>query len=129
MRFTLIIQCSPYAGTAVSRALETASLLLAEGHVLERLFFYQDGVYNASSKIVPPQHLDDHPLAWNALIEQHQLDAVVCVSSALHRGILNDSEAGRYEKGQGTMLPGFTLGGLGLLVDAINSSDRVLTFG
>ena len=36
--------------------------------------------------------------AWEKLIEEHDLDAVACVTSALKRGIIDSQEANRYEK-------------------------------
>ena len=129
MRFTVVVQSAPFAGTAAANACDTVASLLRQGHEVFRLFFYRDGVFNASATAVPPQNLPDLPAQWQALIENHALDAVICVSSALQRGILTEGEASRYEKAGSTIQQGFTLGGLGLLVEALDEADRVLTFG
>ena len=128
MKFALVIKAAPYASQAASTAFNMASAILASGHELQRLFFYEDGVHNASRLIVSPQDERDLPAAWSALITEYELDAVVCVASALKRGVLSDSEAARYERGTGNLLPAFTISGLGQLVDAYQSADRVLTF-
>lgn len=126
--FTLIIQGAPYASQAALSALHFCNAALAAGHRIHRLFFFQDGVHNASALIVPPQDEFHIPRAWHELIQQHGIDAIVCASSALKRGVLNAEEAARYEKTAGNLLDGFTIGGLGQLVESINSSDRVLNF-
>lgn len=126
--FTLIIHGAPYSSQAALSALHFCRAALVEGHHIHRLFFFQDGVHNASALIVPPQDEFHIPQAWQQLIEQHAIDAVVCASSALKRGVLSDEEAARYEKRSGNLLPGFTIGGLGQLVDALQHSDRLLNF-
>lgn len=126
--FSLIIQGAPYTSQASVSALHFCRAALADGHVIQRLFFFQDGVHNASALIVPPQDELHLPQAWQELVQKHEIDAVVCAASALKRGILSDDEAARYEKTAGNLLPGFTIGGLGLLVDALRNSDRLLNF-
>ena len=127
-RFSILIQGAPYTSQAALSALHFCRALLAQGHAIERLFFYQDGVHNASSLIVPPQDEFHIPQAWQQLIEAHRLDAVVCVASALKRGVLDEGEAGRYGKSAANMLPGITIGGLGVWIDALRTADRVLNF-
>ena len=126
--FSLIIQGAPYTSQASVSALHFSRAALADGHEIQRLFFFQDGVHNASALIVPPQDELHLPKAWQELIQKHGIDAVVCAASALKRGILSDEEAARYEKTTGNLLPGFTIGGLGLLVDALRNSDRLINF-
>lgn len=126
--FTLIVHGAPYTSQASLSALHFCRAALADGHQIYRLFFFQDGVHNASALIVPPQDELHVPQAWQDLIRQHGIDAVVCAASALKRGILSDEEAARYEKVAGNLLPGFVIGGLGQLVDALQHSDRLLNF-
>lgn len=102
--------------------------MLEAGHAIHRLFFYQDGVMNACATIVPPQDELHLPRAWQELIEQHELDAVVCVASALKRGILDEKEAERYDKAHGNLLPGFSISGLGQFVEGSLGADRVVCF-
>ena len=125
--FTLVIHASPQS-QASTTALNFARALLAGGHSLYRLFFYQDGVYNACSMQVPPQDESDLPTAWQMLIQEHGLDAVVCVASALKRGIVDASEAERYELSAANLREGFVISGLGQLIDAALNSDRTVNF-
>jgi tRNA 2-thiouridine synthesizing protein D len=126
--FTIVIHGAPYTSQAAYSALHFCRALLTAGHSVYRLFFYQDGVHNASALIVPPQDELHLPQAWQELVVGNGIDAVVCVASALKRGILDEGEAGRYGKVAASLLPGFTIGGLGQLVEATLCSDRVVNF-
>ena len=53
----------------------------------------------------------------------------VRVASSLRRGLLDETEADRYEKPAANIASGFTISGLGQLIDACIESDRVMTFG
>src|SRR5690606_2422842 len=106
-----------------------AQAVLAEGHSLYRIFFYQDGVHNATELSTPPQDEINVPARWLALADNHQIDLVVCIAAALRRGVLDKTEADRYEKPAANVAQGFTIGGLGQLLDAAVVSDRLITFG
>ena len=129
MKFSLVIYSSPYSSQAGNSALEFAKAVLDSGHTIYRLFFLSDGVHNSSSLVVAAQDEIDIPKSWEALIEQHQLDSVVCVSSAIKRGIVNSHEASRYGLNAASLSDKHSIGGLGQLVDAISQSDRVINFG
>ena len=126
--FAVVIQGAPYSSQAAHSALLFCEAVLASGHRLQRLFFWQDGVHNASALCTPPQDERNLPRAWQQLIAAHGIDAVVCVASALRRGIVDAGEARRYELNASNLLPGFVLGGLGQLVDAHLQTDRLVTF-
>ena len=126
--FSLIIQGAPYSTQAALSALNFSKAALDSGHNIYRLFFYQDGVHNASALIVPPQDEIHLPRIWQDLISTFKLDAVVCIASALKRGIVDPGEADRYELPASNILSGFTIGGLGLWLDATLNSDRILNF-
>ncbi|MFD1260523.1 sulfurtransferase complex subunit TusD [Entomomonas asaccharolytica] len=128
MKFTIAIYCPPQS-PASRRALRFTQTVLQTGHTIERLFFYQQGIYNAISSIVTPQDEFDIHLAWQTLIEENNLDAVVCIAAALRRGQLDKTEAKRYQKTAITILPPWQLSGLGQLHEAIQNSDRFICFG
>lgn len=127
MQFTLIVSSSPQ-DPATRRALHFASALLEAGHGLVRVFFYQDGVHIASRLPVCPQDEENWALRWQAFVREHQLDAVVCISAALRRGVLDVDEARRYFKDADNLAEGFVLSGLGQLHDALQASERVVHF-
>ncbi|GAB2596793.1 hypothetical protein GCM10026986_25270 [Nitrincola alkalisediminis] len=67
--------------------------------------------------------------AWQALAEEHSIDLVICIAAAIRRGVLDSTEAKRYEQNQTNLAEKFNLSGLGQLVEACILSDRVITFG
>ena len=129
MIFSLAIYSAPYSSQASYTAYQFAVALLNQGHSLHRVFFYQDGVHNATNLAVPPQDEFDLQKAWQRLAKDYQLDLVVCIAAALRRGILNDGEAKRYDKTSYNCAEGFTISGLGQLVEAAAVSDRLISFG
>lgn len=130
MRFTLVIYGPPYSSEAAYTALEFARAIIASGHDIHRLFFYGNGIYNSTDLNVAPQGEIDLPQSWQTFIEENRLDAVVCIATALKRGVLDASEAKRYQKSStGNLREHFELSGLGQLVEASIAADRVITFG
>ena len=125
--FTLVVYGAPDT-QASSTAYNFAQALLKAGHQIYRLFFYQDGVFNACSFNIPPQDEENLPASWQTLIQEYNLDAVVCVASALKRGIVNDTEAERYDLAASNLREGFEISGLGQLIDGVIQSDRVINF-
>jgi tRNA 2-thiouridine synthesizing protein D len=103
--------------------------VIDEGHDVYRVFFYHDGIYNGSSLITPPQDEIDLASGWDDLSANHDLDLVVCIASSLRRGMLDETEADRYEKPAANLATGFQISGLGQLIDASINADRVVTFG
>ncbi len=129
MIFSLAIYAAPYSSQASYSAYQFAQALLQAGHHLHRIFFYHDGVHNASSLSAPPQDEINLSSSWQTLALTHNIDMVVCVAAALRRGILNEEESSRYEKPAYNLAEPFTISGLGQLVEAAVISDRLITFG
>ena len=128
MKFAIALYSAAHAPSS-RRALRFAEAVLASGHEIVRLFFYQDGVHSASSNVVTPQDEQDIAQQWAAFVSQHQLDGVVCIAAALRRGVLNEDEAARYERRAVNLQAPWELSGLGQLHDAIQSADRLICFG
>lgn len=128
MKFAIALFSAAHAPSS-RRALLFAQAALAGGHEIVRLFFYQDGVYNAANSIVTPQDEQDLPREWRDFVEQHQLDGVVCIAAALRRGVLNTDEAQRYQRTAVSVEAPWELSGLGQLHDAVQAADRLICFG
>ncbi|WP_027856082.1 sulfurtransferase complex subunit TusD [Marinobacterium jannaschii] len=129
MIFSIVIQSAPYSRQAAESALRFAQALLDAGHSIHRVFFYADGVQCGNNLASPPQDEINLPQHWQQLASEHQLDLVVCIAAAVKRGVLDQNEAGRYEKSGHNLADGFELSGLGQLAEATLVSDRVITFG
>ena len=129
MKFSIVIYAAPYSTESAATALRFAESLIQEGHELYRLFFFGDGVHNASKLTVVAQDEINLQLQWSKLIEEHDIDSVICVSSALRRGVLDQAEAERHELGTASAYESSQVAGLGQLIDAALHSDRVVNFG
>ena len=118
MKFGVLVSEGPYTHQAADSAWQFCQAAIAKGHEIHRVFFYHDGVYNATKLTEPPQ--DDRHIVnrWSALKEQHGVDLVVCVAAALRRGIKDE-----------VLAPGFRINGLGQLVDSGIKADRMVVFG
>ena len=118
MKIGLMVSEGPYTHQASDTAWLFARAALAGGHQILRVFFYHDGVNNASSLTEPPQ--DDRNIVnrWSKLAEEHKIDLVVCVAAALRRGIKDENLAA-----------GFRISGLGQLADVGIKADRLVVFG
>ncbi|SOB52288.1 sulfurtransferase complex subunit TusD [Pseudomonas lundensis] len=128
MKFAIALYSAAHAPSS-RRALRFAEAVMAGGHEIVRLFFYQDGVHSASSNIVTPQDEPDLAQQWAAFVSEHQLDGVVCIAAALRRGVLNEAEATRYQRSAVNLTAPWDLSGLGQLHDAIQAADRLICFG
>jgi tRNA 2-thiouridine synthesizing protein D len=118
MKFGIVVNEGPYQHQASDSAYLFAKAAIAAGHEVWRVFFYHDGVNNASRLTEPPQ--DDRNIVnrWTKLAEEHKVDLVVCVAAALRRGIKEENLA-----------QGFRISGLGQLVESGIKCDRLVTFG
>lgn len=128
MKFAIAL-FAPANAPSSRRALRFAQAALDGGHEIVRLFFYQDGVHSASGNVVSPQDELDLPREWREFVQQHQLDAVVCIAAALRRGVLNAEEAQRYGKPAANLEAPWELSGLGQLHEAAQLADRLISFG
>lgn len=128
MKFAIAVFSAAHAPSS-RRALRFAQAVLAGGHEIVRLFFYQDGVYSAANNIVAPQDEQDIARQWREWVSQHQLDGVVCIAAALRRGVLNTEEATRYQRSAVNLDGPWALSGLGQLHDAAQAADRLICFG
>lgn len=129
MKFALLVQEGPYQHQASDSAYQFARAALAKGHQVTRVFFYHDGVHNATRLTTPPQ--DDRHIVnrWSELAAEHDTDLVVCVAAAQRRGVVDEDEMKRNGKDAHNLAPGFRISGLGQLIEAGIEADRTLVFG
>jgi len=129
MKFAIMVNEGPYTHQASDSAYNFAASVLAKGHEIFRVFFYHDGVNNATRLTTPPQDDRNVISRWSKLAEEHKLDMVVCVAAAQRRGIVDDGEAKRNGKDATNLAPGFRISGLGQLIEAGIQADRTVVFG
>ena len=118
MKLAILIKQGPFTHQASDTAYRFTVAALAKGHEIYRVFFYNDGVYNAN-KLSEPQTDDRNLVAlWSELAKEHDIDLVVCIAAALRRGIKDE-----------VLQEGFRISGLGQLVEAGIENDRLVVCG
>lgn len=128
MRFALMVTGPAYGTQQASSALLFARALLAEGHILDSIFFYREGIYNANVLTSPASDEVDMVRAWQVLHQQHNVALHICVAAALRRGVTDAEQAEAEGQSLSNLQPGFTLTGLGALAEAVLTADRVVQF-
>ena len=118
MKIGVMVNEGPYQHQSSDSAYLFCRAAIESGHQIERVFFYHDGVNNATKLTEPPQDDRNVVARWTKLAEEHGVDLVVCVAAALRRGIVEQNLA-----------PGFRISGLGQLVESAIQSDRLVVFG
>jgi len=127
--YSLLVVSSPASGGCTQTASGFARSLLTRGHSIHRVFFLDAGTDTGAATAIFPQDEVDRLQPWVELAEQHAVELILCISSALKRGMLDQAEADRHDRVAATIHPAFTISGLGQLVDATANSDRLVTFG
>ncbi|EPE7490688.1 sulfurtransferase complex subunit TusD [Cronobacter universalis] len=128
MRFALMVTGPAYGTQQASSALQFAKALLAEGHSLESVFFYREGVYNANQLTSPASDEFDLVRAWQQLHDENGVALHICVAAALRRGVTDENEARTQGLPGANLQPGFQLSGLGALAEAALTCDRMVEF-
>ena len=135
MKFGILVNEGPYQHQSSDSAYMFTKAALEKGHEIFRVFFYHDGVYNATRLNVPPQDDRNVNERWQALAKEHNVDLVVCIAAAMRRGVLDENEAKRNSKDADNLMKkgeeesGFRISGLGQLIEAGIQADRLIVFG
>lgn len=119
MRFTLLVLTPPDGGASARHALAFARAVLAQGHQLACVFFFDAGVLTALAGARAPADEEDLRAGWQALRRETGTPLLACVASAERFGVQACREGAD---------AAFAIAGLGELIEAGNRSDRLLTF-
>lgn len=128
LSYSLVITAAPWASQAPQSALALAQAIIQGGHRIDRVFLYGDGVHLASSLATPPSDETHWPVEWSRFLAEHDIAGIVCIASALRRGIVNGTEQTRYHLEANNLRAPFEIAGLGEWVESRLQSDRVLYF-
>ena len=115
MRLSLLVQGEPCTSSAPLNALAFARAAVAAGHVIGRVFFYKDAALLGSRFAADEQGLRD---GWTKLAAHADFELAVCISAAARRGIVEEH----------SLADGFTIVGLGQMIEAMEESDRLVAF-
>lgn len=106
--------------------LETCQKIIQSGHLIKILFLQYDAVGLANiMPVVSYEELNVIP-KWHEFIKLHNINAHVCVNSALLRGLLDDQMAQLYHKPCATISPLFKLSSLSVFFDALQTCDQFI---
>lgn len=128
LTYTLLVNGSVYGSQSARHAYRFACALIEKGHTLVSVFFYQDGVHNASSLTLPANDEFDLHNAWKTVAAQNNVRLESCVAASLRRGIVDSHEATTYQLLASNTAKEFELAGLGGLAEAMLTQDRVVQF-
>lgn len=128
--FALMVLGGPISSQGAETAYAFASAAVGARHRVSRVFFFHDGVLCGNQAM---QATTAEPLAtrWAGLAAAHEMELVLCASSARKRGVTDAAQAARSgrEAAWAVAPAPFLLGGLGEWVEACLQADRVVTFG
>lgn len=114
--FLVIVHSDHYANQSSRSALKFVSAAIKNGHQVEGVFFYQQGVLHAShSADVPSDELDTRQ-GFIELNKQHNIELLVCVTAAEKRGTAQNHQ---HE---------FTIAGLAEMASISSEVDRIVQF-
>ncbi len=128
LSYSLVVNGSVYGSQSARHAYQFALAVIERGHNLVSVFFYQDGVHNASALTLPANDEFDLVAAWQKLASDHQVKLESCVAASLRRGVVDQGEAQRHQLTNGNCADSFELAGLGALASALLQQDRVVQF-
>ena len=129
MQYTLLVLSSPADGQCLLTAARVTNALLRAGHTLDTVFFSDAATAVGLCSLAMPQDEISAQKEWQTLGAAHGLNLVLCVASAMQRGVVDTDGLSDDGSRTPTLAEGFTIGGLGQLVAATHAADRVLTFG
>ncbi|WP_026374951.1 sulfurtransferase complex subunit TusD [Aestuariibacter salexigens] len=126
--FSLLITHSPTNSGEPYAAWRFASSALRLGHDISGIFFYGEGVHNASSLAVLPSDEVNLHRAWKDLHNEYKVPLYTCISAANRRGVLSEHEARDAGLIHHNVDTPFIVSGLGEFFSLLHSSDRMVQF-
>jgi tRNA 2-thiouridine synthesizing protein D len=127
-KFVLVVHQPPYGQQGAYTALRFAEQVIDLSHHIEQIFFYQDGVYNASELLCPQSDELNLAKRWHKLHIDYNVPLICCSAAALRRGIISPDEQKDYQLPSSNTAPAFVFSGLGELVKAMNNCDKLVQF-
>ena len=118
-KLAVVVTTPPYSNLTIT-AIDYVETALSLGVDVIGVFFYQDGVLNASKHISLPSDEFDVTQCWQQLSEDKNIPLHLCISAAEKRGLSDETEHGS------NIAPFFTVSGLGELVELTTMADRVV---
>ena len=124
--FIILVTGSPTASQAHLSAIRFAKALLASGHTIASIFFYQDAVLFANRFTLKPQDEAQLQDQWIQISQENDIELQVCVAAGNRRGVINEEEASQHQLDVFSIHSSFQVLGLGQLASALGQSNLKL---
>ncbi|MEX2321876.1 MAG: sulfurtransferase complex subunit TusD [Saccharospirillum sp.] len=128
MNIQLNLYQAPWHHVSHRDALAFARASLARGDRIARVFFFMDAVYVGLVSQSPASDEFDMKQQWIDLASEFGCELLLCIAASANRGLLNDTEAERYQSPVSTVTPPFQLVGLGQWALGYGEADKVVSF-
>ncbi|MGP1957982.1 MAG: sulfurtransferase complex subunit TusD [Arsenophonus sp.] len=128
LSYCLLVTEPAYGTQQATNAWRFANTLIMEGHILKRVFFYQEGVYNGNQLISQSSDEFNLHIGWKTLAHKTKCQLYICSSAALRRGIIDETEAKNNSLPCANLDKDFELSGLGSLAESMFVCDRTIQF-
>ncbi|QLB12142.1 tRNA 2-thiouridine synthesizing protein D [Bisgaardia hudsonensis] len=125
MRYVLAVKSPSYGKQGSFLAYQFAKTLLAKGHQLTQVFFFQDGSYNGNAFTYPANDEFNLLKHWQQLSKDFSIPLHLCIAASQRRGIVDSSTS--FIPNQNNLAEGFVFAGLGEFMKSILEADRVIT--
>lgn len=127
MKFQINVYGSPWSGNSARRAQHFIQQCLDDRHEVIRVFFFFDGVYHGLRTQSPASDEFDLLGHWQSLAASGT-ELLLCIAASANRGLLDETEAKRYDQDTVTIADGFVLTGLGQWASGFHDADQLITF-
>ncbi len=117
VKFAFLICTAPYTFQNTDTLLQMIEAAYDLGHSVSGVFFFMDGVINASRKIKVEKGVRDLPDKIQKIVEKGILVAV-CSACAEYRGLMEED-----------LMNGIQYAGLMTFGDMLSGADRLITLG
>ena len=125
MHYVLAVKSAYYGDEGASLALKFAQALISQGHHIDQIFFFQNGVMNANNLIFPANDEINLVKEWQDLAEAHQIPLYLCIAAAQRRGVVSNETS--QSKQDNNLAKSFVLAGLSEFIMAVLQADRLIT--
>jgi tRNA 2-thiouridine synthesizing protein D len=126
-RFALYVTANPISRQGQLSAVRFAEAAIAAGHTVARVFFAGEAVLIGNALLDTPSDEPQLQTRWQALAEKQTSELLLCSAAAQRYGVAGNAEATASGR-TGNLAGGFSISGLGSLVECALDCDRVIHF-
>jgi len=122
---SIVVTTPPYSPLTAT-AIDYIYQAMQSDITIVGVFFYQDGVLNASKHLSIPNDEYQTTQHWQKISQEHNVPLHVCITACEKRGLSDEIETDSSDKTN--IKDCFTISGLGELVELTTKSQRMVQF-